>query len=241
MQNLFVLFLIMLMAVTSIPEDTLAQITPEQDLITSPAQGDEFINTLPQAKGPVIVTASFELRDINDINDEDETFEFTGLLKLSWQDPRQSFDPATKGIKEKMYLGNFQFTEMFTSWFPQIVLVNESGLYEKHGVLLRVRPDGTMTLLETVVAAAKVDLNLQRYPFDRQRLEAVFEVLGFDSNDVILRVEQGSNDGVLNYDELFRMPQWSLTEINSSTGIRSNTTTAGNGTSTSTFVVSLDV
>ena len=206
MQNLFVFLLVLLTAATSTPEDALARITVEPELITSPAKSNEFMNTLPQEKGPVIVTASFELRDINDINDEAETFEFTGLLKLSWNDPRQAFDPVAEGIEEKMYLGNFQFYEDFTGWFPQVVLVNESGSYEKHGVLLRVRPDGSLTLLETVDAAAKVDLNLQRYPFDRQRLEAVFEVLGFNSNEVVLRLESGSNDRVLNFDELFRMP-----------------------------------
>ena len=241
MQNLFVFLLVLLTAATSIPEDALAQITAEPELITSPAQSNEFMNTLPPGKGPVIVTASFELRDINDINDEAETFEFTGVLKLSWHDPRQAFDPAAEGIEEKMYMGSFQFNEIFTGWFPQVVLVNESGLYEKHGVLLRVRPDGSLTLLETVDAAAKVDLNLQRYPFDRQRLEAIFEVLGFDSNEVVLRVEPGSNDGVLNFDQLFQMPQWYLTGINSSIGTRNNTPIAGNGTATSTFVVSMDL
>ena len=241
MQNLFVFLVAMLMAATSIPEEALAQITAEPELITSPAQSNEFMNTLPPGKGPVIVTASFELRDINDINDEAETFEFTGVLKLSWHDPRQAFDPVAEGIEEKMYMGSFQFNEIFTGWFPQVILVNESGLYEKHGVLLRVRPDGSLTLLETVDAAAKVDLNLQRYPFDRQRLEAIFEVLGFDSNEVVLRVEPGSNDGVLNFDQLFQMPQWYLTGINSSIGTRNNTPIAGNGTATSTFVVSMDL
>ncbi len=241
MQNLFVFFLIMLTAVISIPEDALAQITAEPELITSPAQSNELMNTLPQEKGPVIVTASFELRDINDINDEAETFEFTGVLKLSWHDPRQAFDPVDEGVKEKLYLGNFQFTEMYTGWFPQVVLVNKSGLYEKHGVLLRVSPDGSITLLEAVDAAAKVDLNLQRYPFDRQRLEAVFEVLGFDSNEVVFKGEPGSINGVLNFDQLFQMPQWYLTEINSLIRTRNYTTIAGNGTATSTFVVSMDL
>ncbi len=240
MQNLSGFLLAMLMAATSIPGDALAVITVEPELTTSPVQSNEFMIALPQENDPVIVTASFELRDINDIDDEAETFAFTGVLKLSWHDPRQAFDPAAEGIEEKLYQGNFQFNEIFTGWFPQVVLVNESGLYEKHGVLLRVRPDGSLTLFETVDAVAKVDLDLRRYPFDRQRLEAVFEVLGFDGNEVVLRVESGSDDGVFNFDQLFRMPQWHLAGINSSIGTR-NTPLAGNGTATSTFVVSMDL
>ena len=240
MQNLFVFLLVMLTTATFIPENALAQITTEPELSSNPTQSNEFMNALPQGKGPVIVTASFELRDINNVNDEAETFEFTGVLKLSWHDPRQAFDSVAEGIEEKMYQGGFQFNEVFTGWFPQVVLVNEAGLYEKHGVLLRVRPDGSLTLIETVDAAAKVDLNLLQYPIDRQRLEAFFEVLGVDSNEVVLRVETGSDDGVLNFDQLFKMPQWYLTEINSSIRTRS-TALARKGTTTSTFIVSMDL
>lgn len=242
MQNYFGFLLAILMAATSFPGDAMALPTSEAEITISPEQSNDFMNALPQVKGPVIVTASFELRDINDLNDEAETFEFTGVLKLSWHDPRQAFNPAAEGVGEKMYQGHFQFNEIFTGWFPQVVLVNESGLYEKQGALLRVRPDGSMTLFETINAVAKVDLDLRRYPLDSQRLEAVFEVLGFDSNEVVLRVGSGSDDGVLNLDQLIRMPQWYLTEINSSIGSR-NTSLIGNGaaTSTSTFIVSMDM
>ncbi len=240
MQNLFGFLLAILMAAISISGDAVALATSEAELTISPERSNDFMNALPQVEGPVIVTASFELRDINDIDDEAETFEFTGVLKLSWHDPRQAFDPAAEGIVEKMYQGHFQFNEIFTGWFPQVVLVNESGSYENHGALLRVRPDGSMTLFETVDAVAKVDLDLRRYPLDQQRLEAVFEVLGFDSNEVVLRVESGADHGVLNLDQLIRMPQWYLTGTNSSIGTR-NTSLIGNGAATSTFVVSIDL
>jgi len=240
MKNYFGFLLAMLMAATSISGDALALTTVEPELITSTERSNEFMNALPQGEAPIIVTASFALHDINNIDDEAETFEFTGVLKLSWHDPRQAFDPAAEGIGEKMYQGHFQFNEIFTGWFPQVVLVNESGLYEKQGALLRVRPDGSMTLFETINAVAKVDLDLRRYPLDSQRLEAVFEVLGFDSNEVVLQVGSGSDNGVLNLDPLFRMPQWYLTGINSSIGSR-NTSLIGNGAATSTFVVSMDM
>ncbi len=70
MQKLFGFLLAMLTITSSIPGDALALITNEPELTTSPAQSNEFMNALPQVKGPVIVTASFELRDINKIDDE---------------------------------------------------------------------------------------------------------------------------------------------------------------------------
>jgi hypothetical protein len=189
MQKLLIFLVATLMAVTTSSGNALARVTPESELTTTHTQSNKFMGGLPQKKGPVEVTVSFELRDINYINDEDETVELTGVLKTSWHDPRQAFDPAIEGTEEKIYQGNFQFNEIFTGWFPQLILVNESGLYEKHGVLLRVLSDGSLSLFETIDAVAKIDLDLWQYPIDRQRLDAVFHVLGFDSNEIILRLE----------------------------------------------------
>ena len=238
MREVLGFFLVMLITVVSIPGDAVAVTASATKSAISAERSNDYMNALPQVKGPVIVVASFELRDINNIDDEAETFDFTGVLKLSWHDPRQAFDPVAEGIREKVYQGHFQFNEIFTGWFPQVILVNESGLYEKHGALLRVRPDGSMILFETVNAVAKVDLDLRQYPLDTQRLDAVFEVLGFDSNEVVLQMDSGER--LLNLDSLLRMPQWYLTGINSSIGTR-NTSVIGNGVATSTFVVTMEM
>ena len=146
MQNLFKFLVAMLMTSITVAGSALALDNPEPELSTAHTLSNEFINAPPQVKGPVEVTVSFELRDIDHIEDEAETFEFTGVIKLSWHDPRQAFDPVAEGTDEKIYQGSFQFNEVFSGWFPQLILVNESGLYEKHGVLLRVRSDGSMGL-----------------------------------------------------------------------------------------------
>jgi hypothetical protein len=205
---------------------------------TSPSTTSEpFLTGPPQQAGPVVVQASFHLRDINDINDEAETFEFAGVLTLTWHDERQAFDPSEVGVDEKVYLGAFQFNEVFTGWFPQVILVNESGLYEKHGVVLRVQPDGTLTLIETLDAAAEAELSLRRYPFDAQRLDAIFEVLGFDRSEVVLQPESEAQSLA---DESIRVPQWVLEGIHTSTRDR-QAPYAGSAGVASAFVVSMDV
>jgi len=191
----------------------------------------------PKGDGPVVVRVSFELRDINDIDDEAETFEFGGVLKLTWHDERQAFDPAEVGVDEKVYQGSYQFNELSPAWFPQVVLVNESGLYEKHGVILRVQPDGTSTLVEAVNAVAEADLDLRRYPFDRHRLEATFQVLGTDSAEVVFQAESETGSPSA---RPVRMPQWSLSGVTTSTRERP-TSYAGHGGVASAFVVSMDV
>jgi hypothetical protein len=174
---------------------TLAAASPGPAPLPSTAR-EPFLTGPPKGAGPMVVRVSFFLLDINDIDDDAETFELGGVLTLTWHDQRQAFDPAEVGVDEKVYLGAYQFNEVFTGWFPQVVLVNESGLYEKHGVVLRVQPDGTLTLIETLDAVVAVDLDLRRYPFDQQRLEAIFEVLGFDESEVVLQLESRSSEPV---------------------------------------------
>ena len=198
---------------------------------------EPFLLAPPEQAGPVVVLARFELHDINEIDDGAETFEFTGVLRLEWHDPRQAFDPAVAGVDEKIFQGAYQFDEISTGWYPQVVLVNESGLYQKSGVLLRVRPDGTSILIETLNAAAELDVDMSRFPLDGHRLEAVFEVLGFDRDEVLLQVDP---DAARPLASEVRVPQWTITGSRSSVRDRSASYAGRRGVS-SAFVVSVDV
>lgn len=203
----------------------------------SASPNEPFVLGPPNAEGPVVVRATFQLRDINDIDDAAETFQFNGVLELVWRDERQAFDPEVAGVDEKIYQGAFQFNEISPAWFPQVVLVNESGLFEKHGVVLRVQADGTSTLIEAINAAAEADLDLRRYPFDRHRLDATFEVLGTDDTEVVLRADPNAPGPS---DHEVRTPQWRLAEVSTSTRKLSGPHAGRTGVA-STFVLSMDV
>lgn len=184
----------------------------------------------------MVVRASFQLRDINEINEQSQTFEFSGVLTLKWHDPRQAFSPAAAGVDEKVYQGAYQVDELSTGWFPQVVLVNETGSYAARGVVLRVQADGTSTLIQTLNAIAETELNMRRFPFDRQRLEAVFEVPGFDNSEVVLQAESAGADSV---GATVRLPQWAITGIETSSRVHS-LPYAGGRDMASAFVVSVD-
>lgn len=202
----------------------------------TPTSGN-FLLGPPTDNGPVEVRASFEIDEISAINDETETFEFTGVLTLRWRDKRQAFDPAAAGVNEKIYQGDYQFNEIAPSWFPQVVLVNSAGSYESRGVVLRVRPDGSQTLIEKINAVAKTELNLRRFPFDRQTLKAVFEVLGFDDSEVVLRVESGMISSV---SSVISIPQWTISGMSVSVRDRPASYAGRRGVA-SAFVTSIDV
>lgn len=192
---------------------------------------------LPKQDGPLVVHAAFALQDINAIDDDAETFQFTGVLTLKWMDKRQAFDPATEGVDEKIYQGNFQFDEISPGWFPQDILVNESGTYEKNGVILRAQPDGTQILVQTVDAVAEVDLKMRRFPFDEHRLEAVFVLLGFSKKEVVLVADPEAIASPVN---LARIPQWTIKAVSMETRDHAGAYTGSKGVS-SAFVMSVDV
>jgi hypothetical protein len=191
----------------------------------------------PSNDGPTVVRAVFQLQDIVEINDEAETFQFTGVLTLTWKDRRQAFDPEKEQVQEKIYQGNYQFNEVSPSWYPQVVLANESGMYESYGVLLRVLPDGTSTLIQTVSAIAEANFRMRRYPFDEQRLEAVFQMIGFDSSEVVFEVAPKPIDS---FWKNMQISQWELAGIRSSTGEQVAPYAGKSGTS-STFTVGMEV
>lgn len=139
------------------------------------------------ADGPVDVAVGFYLIDIVDINSDEKTFEFEGILSLRWNDPRLAFDPAAVGTDEKIYQGKYQFAEIFDGWWPPLVLRNESGRYERQEVLLRVGHDGSVTYVEELQALAEANMDLRLIPFDAQEFGVTFEVLGYDTNTVRLR------------------------------------------------------
>lgn len=195
-----------------------------------------FVLGPPKDDGPVVVRASFEFHDIDEISEEKETFEFTGVLTLRWHDKRQAFDPDVVGVGEKIYQGDYQFNELAPSWFPQVVLVNSSDSIEQQGVVLRVRPDGTQTLKVKLTAVAKTEFNLRRYPFDEQRLEAVFEVLGFDDSEVRLEVE---SQAPVSAGRLW-IPQWTIIGISMSTRDHLASYVGGRDVE-SAFVTTIDV
>lgn len=196
---------------------------------------EPFLLGPPKADGPVVVHVGFHLQDVNAINDEAETFEFTGVFTFTWRDERQSFDPAAAGVDEKVYQGDFQFNEISPSWFPQIILVNEAGMYETHGVVLRSQPDGTQILIQAMNVVAKTEPKMTRFPFDQHRFEAVFEVLGFDNTEVVFEAVPEISSAVGG----IHLPQWTLSGTN--TEVRNRPAPyAGRRGLTSAFVVSID-
>lgn len=192
--------------------------------------------TPPPIDGPVVVRTGFQLLDISSIDEQTETFQFSGVLSVEWKDERQAFNPDIEGVREKFYQGNFQFNEMSPSWYPEISLLNAAGMFEKGEPLFRIRPDGTSTLVTPVNAVAKSPLQLRHYPFDRQTLRIILGIPGYTESE--LRLEQLPLPDPAPED--IRMPQWNL--LGTRTVVQSILPTAPRNVGpTSTVAVELEI
>jgi len=174
------------------------------------AQGPYTGLALPAGEQPLRVTASFHLDHLYGIDDEAETFSLSGVLTLRWHDPRQAFDPTDAGAGEKVFSGNYQFNEISPGWFPQIVLTNAVAAPDSQGVVFRVAPGGGSTVVQQFHATVRSELQLRRFPFDEQKLLLLFEVLGFDEQEVILISEP---DGATMDQDLFHVPEWTISGL----------------------------
>ena len=141
---------------------------------------------LPPGQKPVEVEAFFFLNDIDNINEQDETFEIKGTLELKWKDTRQAFDTIAEGINYKLFQGTYRFLEVYNGWWPQLVAANSVGNIPLQGVTLKVYHDGTMVLTQEVAATLKSSMNLRNYPFDRQELKIIIQPLSFLASEVKL-------------------------------------------------------
>ncbi len=149
-------------------------------------RAEPFLIGPPGEDEPVKVSVGFFLSDVTAVDERREAFTFEAILTIKWQDPRQRFEPEAIGARERTYQGDYQFFEVFDGWWPQLILTNESDGFEAQAVLLRITPDGAATLLSEIHAVAEMPMELRRFPFDHQDFHAIFEVLGFGQNRVVL-------------------------------------------------------
>lgn len=161
---------------------------------------------------PTRVSIGFLLLDMNSINEREETFEFEAILTLRWNDPRQAFDPVQAGVERKEFQGNYQFTEVYTGWWPQIIIGNGAEATDVDAQLLQIEPDGSMTYIEEFHAEVEAPLNLRAFPFDQQRLRLYLQVLGHDSDEVQL-LSDPSRSGIST--QLLNIAGWSIEGVHS--------------------------
>lgn len=168
-------------------------------LVTASALGQEaYLGGLPPGEGPLEVLMGFNLVNITEVLEKEETLEFDGAIYLDWKDPRLAYDPAEYGmpsdwsagdysvVPSHVYQGDFAVKELFEGWRPRIVIPNGIGDRSITNSAISIWPDGYVEYSETFFARVEAPMDLRRFPFDTQHLEIFFHPFLYSRDEVVL-------------------------------------------------------
>lgn len=166
---------------------------------------------------PTVVKVGIFLIDIINLNESEETFEVELNVIAEWKDPRLAFDPKETGSDTKYFQGEFQLLEVYTGWWPNLLILDEIGSGDVNAVQIQIKPDGLVLLRKQVNVTLETPMKLQRYPFDTQILEADMIPFGFFNDQVILEVDQtilGASEEYAEKNQNVNIAQWTLLDVN---------------------------
>jgi len=130
--------------------------------LPAPAAADD--TSLPDAR-PVEVAVGFFLLNLSGVAERSETFEADLYLSLRWRDARLAFE----GTEPRLFLDDAAVLRLKGMWWPQLEFVNTAEP-DVTNRALAISPDGSVSYQVGVTAAYRADLDLRRFPFDRQTL-----------------------------------------------------------------------
>lgn len=174
---------------------------------------------------PTVVKVGIFLADILDLDEVDETFQAEFVILAEWQDPRLAFDPAVEGTEMKLFQGQFQFNEVFSGWWPQLLILNEIGSGDINAITIKIHPDGRVQFSEQKNITLETPMKLQSFPFDVQTLEAKMVAFGNSSSEVVLQVDERTLAAMEEHaknDEALNIAQWHLLKLDMVGGLLGN-------------------
>ncbi len=150
------------------PIESLAVVSsPNDSLKTPPSQ-------------QVQVSILFFVYDFGEINQVLQKYNLNAVIGLQWQDPRLGFTPGSENEVRTVPLAQI--------WWPALEVANAINFELKSDENVRVLPDGTVVYLERINPTLSSELNLQRFPFDRQELKFVIESEVYSAEELVLNV-----------------------------------------------------
>ena len=163
------------------------------------AAGQEVgLEGLPPGDRPLEVLMGFNLVNITDVGEKEETLDFDGAIYLEWKDPRLAYDPVEYGmpadwqpgeystVPSQVYQGDFAVKELYEGWRPHIVIPNGIGNRSTTNMAISVWPDGQVEYSETFFAKVETPMDLRRFPFDTQKLEIFFHPFLYERDEIVL-------------------------------------------------------
>jgi Neurotransmitter-gated ion-channel ligand binding domain len=119
----------------------------------------------PPGSRPVEVAVGIFLANLSGVAERSETFNADLYLSVRWRDARLAF----AGPEPKRFLEDAAVDQLKEMWWPQLEFVN-TAVPEVTNRALDISPDGSVRYELGVTGEFRADLDLRRFPFDRQTL-----------------------------------------------------------------------
>ena len=123
------------------------------------------IGVRPNSGGPPEeVTVNLGLLDIDEIDDKAQRFSIDAYFEIKWHDHRLAID---HDAGQERTVRTLQIGDI---WTPGLTIVNDRGLSLMFPEVAAVDNDGNVVMRQRLSGRLAVDLDLQQFPFDTQRL-----------------------------------------------------------------------
>lgn len=147
--------------------------------------------SLPLDKGlPVEVQLGIAFIDISGFDENKGLFSATIDIRARWDDLRLANPSAPAGAPPQTMIGDAAREKMKSIWVPPLIIGNAEGEPSQSDYGLRIYPTGRVELMRRVTGDFKVDIDLNRFPFDRQDLPVQVRVKDYPVTQVALRITQ---------------------------------------------------
>jgi len=164
----------------------------------------------PTATGlPIRVQTAVVFAAIGSFSESTATFNATVDVRLRWRDislrraAREATDPP------RVFRGAEAQAQLATLWVPDVELANQRGIPSYTALGLRIYPDGQVELSRRTTAEFITPHEVDRFPFDHQKLQIELAVRSQTSDLVTLVFDQHDLDATRAAAEA-RLEGWTL-------------------------------
>ncbi|XP_078678318.1 gamma-aminobutyric acid receptor subunit pi-like isoform X3 [Branchiostoma floridae x Branchiostoma belcheri] len=139
---------------------------------------------------PLLVRMSMDVVSIDHISEVDLDFTICILLRQYWRDERLAFTGTNESISldgrlvEYLWVPDTFFPNSKFSFLHNVTMANR---------LLRLWPDGSIVYGQRVTVIAECNMDLRKYPLDKQNCSLHIESYGYTTDDMIFKWLKGDD------------------------------------------------
>jgi len=142
----------------------------------------------PPGPRPMRVEVGFYLLNLVSVDERSETFYADLYLNVHWKDPRLAFSTPAPGDDVRIYQGDTAAARLEEIWWPNLEFVNTSTPEVTNRTLF-VHADGTVDYRMGLSSTFRANLDLRRFPFDRQSLDVRIQSFEGDRRELVFEAD----------------------------------------------------